>query len=107
MLSSSQYIQQQVRELGDRMNDSQLPLENFERENNIVNPDTMSTSFNQKLSSLQQEPGQEESQRRLLDSNLALAKEGSLDALLASDRGSAKLITAYKAKASFLMSPRS
>ena len=89
LLSLSQYMQQQVRELGDRMKDSQLALQNFERENNIVNPDTMSTSFNQELTSLQQELGQEEAQQRLLDSNLALAKEGNLDALLVSDRGSA------------------
>lgn len=89
LTSLSQYMQQQVNELGDRMKDSQLALQNFERENNIVNPDTMSTSLNQELSSLQQELEQEEAQQRLLDSNLALAKQGNLDALLVSDRGSA------------------
>lgn len=89
LLSLSQYMQQQVHELGDRMKDSQSALDDFERQNNIVNPDTMSTSLNQELTSLQQELGQEEAQQRLLDSNLALAKEGNVDALLVSDRGSA------------------
>lgn len=89
LLSLSQYMQQQVRELRDRMKDSQRALDDFERKNNIVNPDTMSTSLNQELTSLQQELGQEEAKQRLLDSNLALAKEGKVDALLVSDRGSA------------------
>ena len=89
LLSLSQYMRQQVQQLGDRMKDSQLALEAFERDNDIVNPEAMSSSLNQQLSSLQQELDQEQSQQRILDSNLALAKEGDLDALIVSDRGSA------------------
>lgn len=97
LVSLSQYMRQQIRELGERMKDSQLALNAFERENNIVNPDNMSSLLIQQLSSLQQELGQEQSKQRSLEANLALAKEGNLDALLVSDRGSA-LVPLLQAK---------
>jgi polysaccharide biosynthesis transport protein len=89
LVSLSQYMREQIQELGGRMKDSQMALNAFERENNIVNPDNISSLLTQQLSSLQQELGQEQSQQRSLEANLALAKEGSLDAILVSDRGSA------------------
>ncbi len=89
LLNLSQYMRQQVQELGDRMKDSQLALNAFERENNIVNPDSMTSPLTQQLSSLQQELNLEQSKQRSLEANLALAREGSLDALLVSDRGDA------------------
>ena len=89
LVSLSQYMREQIKELGERMKQSQLSLDAFERENNIVNPDNISSLLNQQLSSLQQELGQEQSRQRDLQANLMLAKEGDLDALLVSDRGSA------------------
>ena len=97
LVSLSQYMRQQIQELGERMKDSQLALNEFERENNIVNPDNMTSLLTQQLSSLQQEVGNEQSQQRSLEANLALAKEGNLDALLVSDRGNA-LIPLLQAK---------
>lgn len=89
LISLSQYMRQQIQELGKRMKESQLALNAFERDNDIVNPDNMSSLLTQQLSSLQQDLGQERSKQRSLEANLALAKEGNLDALLVSDRGSA------------------
>ena len=97
LVSLSQYMRQQIEELGKRMKESQLALNDFERENNIVNPDNMTSLLTQQLSSLQQELGKEQSEQRSLEANLALAKEGNLDALLVSDRGSA-LVPLLQAK---------
>jgi len=87
LVSLSQYMREQIKELGEHMNESQIALNAFERENNVVNPDSASSLLTQQLSSLQQELGQEQSKQRVLEANLALAKEGTLDALLVSDRG--------------------
>jgi len=89
LVNLSQYMREQIQELGERMKESQLALNDFERANNIVNPDNISSMLTQQLSSLQQELGMEESKQRALEADLALAKEGNLDALLVSDRGSA------------------
>ena len=89
LVSLTQYMRQQIKELGERMKASQIALNDFERENNIVNPDNTSSLLTEQLSSLQQELGQEQAKQRALEANLALAKEGSLDALLVSDRGEA------------------
>lgn len=89
LVSLSQYMRQQIQHLGDRMKDSQLALNAFERDNNIVNPNNMSNLLTQQLSSLQQELGQEQAKQRSLEANLALVKAGNLDSLLVSDRGSA------------------
>ena len=89
LVSLSQYMREQIKELGERMKESQLALNEFERENNIVNPENTSSLLTQQLSSLQQDLGQEQSKQRALEANLALAKEGNLDALLVSDRGNA------------------
>lgn len=98
LLSLTQYMRQQIKQLGHRMRSSQLALNAFERNNNIVNPDNMSGLLTQQLSSLQQDLGQEQARQRVLDANLALAKEGNIDALLVSDRGSAlaPLLTAQQ-----------
>jgi len=89
LLSLTQYMREQIKELGQRMRESQLALNAFERDNNIINPDNISSQLTQQLSSLQQELGQEQSEQRSLEANLALAKEGNVDALVVSDRGSA------------------
>jgi polysaccharide biosynthesis transport protein len=87
LVSLTQYMREQIKELGQRMKESQVALDAFERDNNIINPDSTASLMNQQLSSLQQELGQEQSKQRTLEANLALAKEGTLDALLVSDRG--------------------
>ncbi|TAM79850.1 MAG: polysaccharide biosynthesis tyrosine autokinase [Acidobacteria bacterium] len=87
LVSLTQYMREQVKELSERMKESQLALNAFERENSIINPENTSGLLTQQLSSLQQELGQEQSKQRTLEANLALANEGSLDALLVSDRG--------------------
>ncbi|HET9177465.1 MAG TPA: polysaccharide biosynthesis tyrosine autokinase [Terriglobia bacterium] len=87
LVSLTQYMREQIKELGQRMKESQVALDAFERENNIINPDSTSSLMNQQLSSLQQDLGQEQAKQRTLEANLALAKEGTLDALLVSDRG--------------------
>lgn len=89
LVSLSQYMREQIKELGEQMKQSQLALNDFERANNIINPDNTSGLLTQQLSSLQQELGKEQSEQRTLEANLALAKEGNTDALLVSDRGSA------------------
>ena len=89
LLSLTQYMREQIKELGERMKESQLALNAFERDNNIINPDNISSQLTQQLSALQQELGQEQSEQRSLEANLALAKERNVDALLVSDRGSA------------------
>lgn len=89
LLSLSQYMRKQIKELGRRMEKSQLSLDEFERSNNISNPEDTSGLLTKQLSFLEQELGQEQAQQRSLDANLALVKEGSLDALLVSDRGKA------------------
>ena len=89
LLSLTQYMREQIKELGQRMKESQLALNAFERDNNIINPDNISGQLTQQLSALQQELGQEQSEQRSLEANLALAKEGNVDALVVSDRGSA------------------
>jgi len=89
LMSLSQYMREQIKELGQRMEKSQLSLDAFERANNINNPENTSSLLTQQLSSLQQELGQEQAKQWALDANLALVKEGSLDALLVSDRGKA------------------
>ena len=89
LMSLSQYMREQIRELGERMEKSQLSLDAFERTNNISNPESTSGLLDQQLSSLEQELGQEQAKQRSLDANLALVKTGSLDALLVSDRGKA------------------
>jgi polysaccharide biosynthesis transport protein len=87
LVSLTQYMREQIKELGERMKASQIALNDFERENNIVNPDNTSSLLTQQLSALQQELGEEQAKQRALEANLALAKEGSVDALLVSDRG--------------------
>ncbi|HEV2246348.1 MAG TPA: polysaccharide biosynthesis tyrosine autokinase [Terriglobia bacterium] len=87
LVSLTQYMREQIKELGQRMKESQVALDGFERENNIINPDNTASLMNQQLSSLQQELGQEQAKQRTLEANLGLAKEGTLDALLVSDRG--------------------
>lgn len=89
LMSLSQYMREQIKELGRRMEKSQLSLDKFERSNNISNPNNTSGVLTQQLSSLEQELGQEQAKQRSLDANLALVKEGNLDALLVSDRGQA------------------
>jgi polysaccharide biosynthesis transport protein len=89
LLNLTQYMREQIKELGQRMKESQLALNAFETDNNIINPDNISSQLTQQLSSLQQELGQEQAEQRSLEANLALAKEGNVDALLVSDRGSA------------------
>lgn len=89
LLSLSGYIRKQIKELGERMEKSQLTLDAYERKNNIANPEDTSNLLTQQLSSLEQELGQEQAKQRSLEANLALVKEGSLDALLVSDRGNA------------------
>lgn len=89
LLSLSQYMHKQIKELGARMEKSQLSVDAFERANDIANPENTSSLLNQQLSSLEQELGQEQAKQRSLDANLALVKQGSLDALLVSDRGEA------------------
>lgn len=87
LMSLSQYMRKQIKELGERMEQSQLALNAFERTNDIANPESTSSLLNQQLSTLEQELGQEKAKQRVLDANLALVKSGSVDALLVSDRG--------------------
>lgn len=91
LMSLSQYMHKQIKDLGERMEQSQLALNAFERANDIANPDSTSSLLNQQLAALEQGLGQEQAKQRLLDANLALVKAGSLDALLVSDRGQALL----------------
>ncbi|HEX5412422.1 MAG TPA: polysaccharide biosynthesis tyrosine autokinase [Terriglobia bacterium] len=87
LVSLTQYMREQIKELAQRMRESQVALDGFERENNIINPENTSSLLTQQLSALQQQLGQEQARQRSLEANVALAKEGTLDALLVSDRG--------------------
>ncbi len=89
LLNLSQYMRGQLNELRARMEQSQLALNQFERSNNIVNPENTTSLLSQNIAELQKEWEGEQEQQRQLEANLQLVKRGDLNALLVSQRGQA------------------
>lgn len=87
LMNASQYLSRQLDQLRARMERSQMELNAFERANNIVNPADRSTLMNQRLVFLANEMDEEQQRQRQVASDLELARQGTLNDLLVSNRG--------------------
>lgn len=85
--SSSQYLSLQVQQLRAQMEQSQQALTRYEQSNDILSPDDKFDVMSQRLSSIASDLDKQGEQQRQLEAELAMAKAGDIDAILASGRG--------------------
>lgn len=84
---SSKYMQKQLQNLRAKMENSLRALVEYERQNQIVNPDDQTNIMNARLNELNTDLAQATAATAQAEANARSARTGGIDGLLASNRG--------------------
>lgn len=87
LTSSSQSMQAQLTDLRAKMEKSQQQLVEYESANDVLNPDSSNNIMQARLSQVNRDLGDAQTQRMGLQADYDVVRQGNLDALMASSRG--------------------
>lgn len=87
LLGSSRSMRSQIVNLRAKMEQSQKALIDYESTHDVLNPDSSDNIMQSRLSQVNQNLGQAQLKRFILQADFNVVKSGNLDALIASDRG--------------------
>lgn len=87
LTGSSKSMRSQLTDLQAKMESSQEALVEYESSHDVLNPDSSDNIIQARLSQVNRDLGQAQTQRMALQADYEVVKQGNLDALVASDRG--------------------